>query len=107
MIQIILFNREQAKAKKCLKGLISSECHLTALAKEMIDLEYTDYNPFCANNRDPDATGNGICHDVKDLNNPLNKGISLNNGNPLSNAVAVSGLRNSVLLAFLLLMFFR
>lgn len=99
--------KEQAKAKKCLKGLISSECNLTASAKNYIDLDYTDYNPFCANNRDPDATGNGICYGVKDLNNPRNKGISLNNGNPVSNAVAVSGLRNSVLLTFLLLMLFR
>ena len=41
-------------------------------AQEALDLAFRDYNPFCANNRDPGATGKDICYGVKDLNNPLN-----------------------------------
>lgn len=86
---------EAAKAKKCMKGVVS-ECNFPAYLKETLDKSYSDpYNPYCANNRDPGATGNGICDGVKDLNNPLNK---------------ASGLKNivfqTVSLSFLLLMFF-
>ena len=65
------FNREQANAKQCLKKVMASECTFSASTQEALDLAFSDYNPFCANNRDPGATGNGICYGVKDLNNPL------------------------------------
>ena len=91
----MLFDREQAKAKKCLKGVISSECNFPASSQEILDLGYSDYNPFCANNRDPDATGNGICYGVKDLNNPLNKASGLKRG-----------VFHTIFLPFLLLMLF-
>ncbi len=32
----------------------------------MFDLSFSDYNPFCANNRDPGATGNDQCDGVRD-----------------------------------------
>ena len=50
---------------------MASECTFPSSAQEVLDLAFSDYNPFCANNRDPGATGKDICHGVKDLNNPL------------------------------------
>ena len=32
----------------------------------MLELGYSDYNPFCASNRDPGATGNDQCDGVQD-----------------------------------------
>ena len=43
----------------------------------MLDLGYSDYNPFCSNLRDPGATGKGQCDGVRDLNNPLNAAAGL------------------------------
>ena len=34
----------------------------------MLNLGYSDYNPFCSNLRDPGATGKGQCDGVRDLN---------------------------------------
>lgn len=62
------FNREQARAKKCLKQLVDSDCTFSSLEQEVLDLAYSDYNPFCSNLRDPGATGKGQCEGVRDLN---------------------------------------
>ena len=62
-----MFIREQATAKKCLKNLIDSDCSFSYEVKEVLDLGLADYNPFCANNRDPGATGNDQCYGVRDI----------------------------------------
>ncbi|XP_078384693.1 uncharacterized protein LOC144667171 isoform X2 [Oculina patagonica] len=62
---------EQAKAKQCMKKLIDSDCKFPSVVQEVLDLGFSDYNPFCANNRDPGATGNDQCAGVRDLNNPF------------------------------------
>ena len=36
--------------------------------KEALELAYSDYSPFCANNRDLGATGNDQCDGVQDKN---------------------------------------
>lgn len=56
------FNRENAKAKKCMKNLIASACTLPSTVQEMLDLAFSDYNPFCKDNRDPGAIGNDQCY---------------------------------------------
>ena len=61
-------SRENAKVKRCLKNLIDSDCNFAAPAKEALELAYSDYSPFCANNRDLGATGNDQCHGVQDKN---------------------------------------
>jgi len=78
--------QERANARKCLKRLIASDCYFSGSDQEALDLALSDYNPFCANNRDPGATGKDICYGVKDLNNPLND---------------AGGIKSSVLQAFL------
>ncbi|XP_078343525.1 uncharacterized protein LOC144629184 isoform X2 [Oculina patagonica] len=55
---------EYAKAKKCARDLLASECTFNSkncweLFKNLV---FGDYNPFCANNRDPGATGNDKCY---------------------------------------------
>ena len=65
------FDREYAKAKKCLKNLVASACSVSSSEQELLDLGFSDYNPFCENNRDPGATGNDQCFGVKELNNPF------------------------------------
>ena len=65
------FDREYAKAKKCLKNLVASACSFSSSEQELLDLGFSDYNPFCENNRDPGATGNDQCFGVKELNNPF------------------------------------
>ncbi|KAL9960749.1 hypothetical protein ACROYT_G034242 [Oculina patagonica] len=77
---------EQAKAKQCVKKLIDSGCTFPPEAQELLDLVFSDYNPFCENNRDPGATGKDQCDGVRDLDNPLN---------------AAAGLKSSVLQALL------
>ena len=59
--------REEAKQKKCLKNLIYSDCTFSSAEREVLDLGFADYNPFCANNRDPGATGNDQCYGVEDI----------------------------------------
>ncbi|XP_078343526.1 uncharacterized protein LOC144640336 isoform X1 [Oculina patagonica] len=53
---------EQAKAKKCVRDLLDSECTVNSQDKQLLDLALGDYNPFCANNRDPGATGKDQCY---------------------------------------------
>ena len=89
------FDRENAKAKKCLKNLLRSQCTFSESSdQELIDLGFNDYNPFCKNNRDPEATGNDQCYGVKDL------------GNPLNNSAETAGMRPQALLVTFLLLFF-
>ncbi|KAL9960748.1 hypothetical protein ACROYT_G034241 [Oculina patagonica] len=68
---------EYAKAKQCVKKLIDSDCTFPSEAQEVLDLGYSDYNPFCENNRDPGATGKEQCDGVRDLKNPLNAAACL------------------------------
>ncbi len=86
IIYHIELNREQAKAKQCLKKLMDSDCTFPSTVQEALDLSFGDYNPFCSNNRDPGATGKDQCDGVKDLDNPYN---------------AAAGLKSSVLQALL------
>lgn len=73
---------EQAKKKKCLKNLIDSDCTISFADREVLDLGFADYNPFCANNRDPGATGNDQCHGVKDISGPagINAAVGIKPG---------------------------
>ena len=48
--------------------MIDSDCNFAAPTREALELAYSDYNPFCANNRDPGATGNDQCDGVQDKN---------------------------------------
>ncbi|RMX45170.1 hypothetical protein pdam_00017475 [Pocillopora damicornis] len=62
---------EYAKAKKCSRDVIDSDCNYPSETKELLDLLYDAYNPFCADNRDPGATKNSPCSGVvieKDAN---------------------------------------
>ncbi|XP_020632950.1 uncharacterized protein LOC110069751 [Orbicella faveolata] len=68
---------EQAKAKKCLKNLIDSDCTFSSPIQEALDLGLGDYNPFCPNRRDPGATGKDQCDGVSDLDNPFNAAAGL------------------------------
>ncbi|KAJ7388878.1 hypothetical protein OS493_035218 [Desmophyllum pertusum] len=52
---------EYAKAKKCVKDLLSSQCTFSSQDAEVFDFQFDDYNPFCDNNRDPGATGSAQC----------------------------------------------
>ena len=44
-----------------------SDCKFPPDIFEVIKFDLVDYNPFCANNRDPGATGNDECHGVRDI----------------------------------------
>ena len=56
-------NSEHAKAKKCVRDLLALECTFSSPSCwELLNLAFGDYNPFCANNRDPGATGNYQCY---------------------------------------------
>ena len=83
---IFLFSRQYATSKRCLKNLVDSDCNFPALAKEVLELGYGDYNPFCANNRDPGATGNDQCYGVQDKS-----------GDALKYFNAAAGIKSSVL----------
>ena len=61
-----VFTRAQAKAERCVKNLIDSDCNFPSQAKEVLDLGFSDYNPFCADNRDPGATRSYQCDGVQD-----------------------------------------
>jgi len=87
--------QEQAKAKKCLKHLINSNCTFSSLVKEVLDLGFSDYNPFCSNLRDPGATGKDQCDGVRDLDNPLNAAAALK-----------PSVMQALLLSFVLLLLF-
>ncbi|CAH3153714.1 unnamed protein product [Pocillopora meandrina] len=88
---------EEAKMKKCLKNLIHSDCTISYTDREVLDLGFTDYNPFCANNRDPGATGNDQCYGVKDISGPA--GINAAAG-------MKPGVMQALLLVFMSICFF-
>ena len=93
----MIFNRELATAKKCLKKVMDSECTFPTATQEMLDVTLGDYNPFCANNRDPGATGNDQCYGVKDINAPYSAA-----------AVIKTGVLQALLFAFIsVLLFFK
>ena len=87
------FNREHAKAKKCWMEAIESDCKSPSDFFDMLKFELVDYNPFCANNRDPGATGNDQCHGVRDIKNPFNQ---------KDNVSAAAGININASLALLL-----
>ena len=95
-----LFSSENADAKKCLKNVTETACTFDPKTKPALDLQlgFSDYNPFCDNNRDPGATGKDQCDEVKDLNNPLN--------NSPETAGMRIGVLQALLIPFLLLFFF-
>ena len=102
----IEFNREQAKAKKCLKQLVDSYCTFSAVVQEALDLDLGEYNPFCSNHRDPGATGKDQCDGVKDLNNPLTAAAE-DQGKTLSAAAGPNvSVMQALLLSFVSLLFF-
>ena len=51
-----------------MKNLVDSDCTISSADREVLDLGFADYNPFCANNRDPGATGNDQCYGEEDIN---------------------------------------
>ena len=94
---LVDFNREQAKAKQCLNKLIASDCDFTPAIQEVFDLSLNDHNPFCADNRDPGATGKGQCESVQDPNKTFSDDKS---------AGFKSGLSPAILLCFVSFLFF-
>ena len=52
-----------------MKNLAASACSFSSSEQELLDLSFSDHNPFCENNRDPGATGNDQCFGVRELNN--------------------------------------
>ena len=83
--------------KKCLKNLIDSDCTISFTDREVLDLGFADYNPFCANDRDPGATGNDQCYGVKDISGPA--GINAAAG-------IKPGVMQALLLVFMSICFF-
>ncbi|KAJ7388880.1 hypothetical protein OS493_035220 [Desmophyllum pertusum] len=67
---------EEAKAKQCLKKLMATDCNFSSDVQEILDLSFTDYNPFCANNRDPGATGNDQCYGTKEPSEVVANGVA-------------------------------
>ena len=78
-----------------MKNLIDSDCSFPSLAQEALDLGFSDYNPYCIDNRDPGATGNDQCYGVKELNNPFNSGTATS-----------TGIKVALIFPFLLMLFF-
>ena len=83
--------------KKCLKNLIDSDCTISFTDREVLDLGFADYYPFCANDRDPGATGNDQCYGVKDISGPA--GINAAAG-------IKPGVMQALLLVFMSICFF-
>ncbi|XP_066030065.1 uncharacterized protein [Pocillopora verrucosa] len=71
---------EEAKRKKCVNNLIDSDCTFSSADREVLDLGLADYNPFCANNRDPGATGNDQCYGVTDIPSGMNAAAGIKPG---------------------------
>ena len=94
ILALLHFNREHAKAKKCLKNVIASACNYPPGTQEIFDLSLGDYNPFCEDNRDPGATGNDQCYGYG----------SSSKGSP-STAVMNMGVAQALLFYFLFLFF--
>ncbi|XP_022809572.1 uncharacterized protein LOC111346558 [Stylophora pistillata] len=109
---------EQAKQKECLKNLIDSDCTFSFADREVLDLALADYNPFCANNRDPGATGNDQCYDVTDISEraginavigiekPTDTKAPFGVHRPTNTAGIKPGVMQALLLVFLSIWFF-
>ena len=54
-----------------MKNLAASACSFSSSEQELLDLGFSDHNPFCENNRDPGATGNDQCFWSKGTQQPL------------------------------------
>lgn len=91
---------EHAKSKRCLKNLIYTECSLSPETLELTELALADHNPFCADNRDPGATGNDQCYGVKDISGPAGIDAFLSTDKPITTNAA-AGIKTSVFQAFL------
>ena len=61
LLSFLILNSEHAKAKKCVRDLLASECTFNSQTRQLLNLALGDYNPFCADNRDPGATGRDQC----------------------------------------------
>lgn len=96
LLMTFIVYREHAKSKKCLKNLIYTECTLSPETLELTELALADHNPFCADNRDPGATGNDKCYGVKDISGPA----GINTDKPITTNAA-AGIKTSVFQAFL------
>lgn len=64
-----------------MKNLVASACSFSSSEQEILDLGFSDYNPFCENNRHPGATGNDQRFGVKKLNNPFHSSYPTKTGN--------------------------
>ena len=84
--------------KKCLKNVMLTECTFPPEALELFNLTFAGQNPFCADNRNPGATGNDQCNGVGNITGPA--GAFLRNDKPNS-INAAAGIKTSVLQAFL------
>ena len=56
---------------------IESDCKSPSDFFDMLKFELVDYNPFCANNRDPGATGNDECHGVRDIKDDVSAAVGI------------------------------
>ena len=74
--------------------VIKSDCNFTSEFLKSLEMQLGDHNPFCANNRDPGATGSDQCYGVRDINNPFNK-------KDKNNVNAATGIKINALLSLL------
>ena len=95
MLLCVDSNREEAKAKQCWMKAIKFDCNFTSEFVKLLEMHLGDHNPFCANNRDPGATGSDRCYGVRDINNPFNKLKDKNNVN------VAAGIKINALLSLL------
>ena len=100
LLMTFIVYREHAKSKRCLKNLIYTECSLSPETLELTELAFADHNPFCADNRDPGATGNDQCYGVKDISGPAGIDAFLSTDKPITTNAA-AGIKTSVFQAFL------
>ena len=80
-----------------MKILVDSDCTISSADREVLDLGFADHNPFCANNRDPGATGNDQCYGVEDING--HAGINPTVG--FNTAASITGVMQALLLVFM------
>ena len=64
-----------------MKYLVASACSFSSSQQKVVDLAFSDYNPFCESNRDPGARGNDQCFGVRELNNPFHSSNPTKTGN--------------------------
>ena len=90
-----------------MKNLIASACTLPSTLQEALDLAFSDYNPYCDDNRDPGAIGNDQCYGYS--GSPATAVMTMSsthhNGSP-STAVMNMGVAKALLFYFLFMFFF-